>query len=176
MTWNDVGLERSGLLHFLIGKMHLLRNLIQRRSVRDHWEEDTSRSGCGPLESENGRWRRVSSRADARINKESFLFHLKNLKKKNTLEIDLFEEKSIPRSRTSMGFVTWHPFSFSWFWYPPVTLGNHPFPCLSLMMSMIVLTYPLIPGVRNVVEPGQMEHCFPPALLISSKPMTLWEL
>ena len=26
MTWNDVGLERSGLLHFLIGKMHLLRN------------------------------------------------------------------------------------------------------------------------------------------------------
>ena len=46
-----------------------------------------------------------------------------------------------------MGFVTWHPSSFSWFWYPLVTLGNHSFPFLSPIMIIIELTSPLIPGV-----------------------------
>ena len=103
-------------------------------------------SGCGPPEQEMEADGRFSSRAHAHINDESFLSHLK--KKKKTLEIDFeFDEKCIPPSRTSMGFVTWLPFSFSWFWYPPVTLGNYPFRFLSSNMIMIELISPSIPGV-----------------------------
>lgn len=83
MTWNDVGLERSGLLHFLIGKMHLLRNFNSAKVCegslgRGHPQEVDVDPQSQRMEDEG----RVSSRADARINKESFLFHLKNLKKK----------------------------------------------------------------------------------------------
>ena len=42
----------------------------------------------------------------------------------------------------------YHPgsISFSWFWYPPITLENHTFHVLSPIIIMIVLTSPLIPG------------------------------
>ena len=102
-------------------------------------------SGCGPPESGVEADGRVSSRAHALINEESFL-PLFTRKKK--LEIDFeFDEKCIPPSRTSMGFVTWLPFSFSWFWYLPVTLGNYPFHFHSSNMIMIELISPSIPGV-----------------------------
>ena len=111
---------------------------------------------------------RVCSRAHARTNEESFLSHFKK-----KIEIDFeFEEKSMPMSSTSMGFVTWSPFSLSWFWHPPVILEIHPFLFLTLIMIIIELTSPPITGVGM---------WFIGALLSSSRgdiiqPVTLWEL
>ena len=67
-----------------------------------------------------------------------------------------------------MGFVTQHPLPFSWYWYRHVTLENLPFPFLSVIMVLIELTSPLIPGVGMWLRPGQLEHCFPPAVVIPS--------
>ena len=145
--WNDIALEHKGLLHFPIGKKHFLRNFNSAKVCEGAWgrgypqEVDMDPQSQG-MEADG----RVSSRDHACINDESFLSHLK--KKKNTLEIDFeFDEKCIPPSRTSVGFVTWCPFSFFWFWYPPVTLGNHLFHFLSPNMIMIELISPPIPGV-----------------------------
>ena len=77
------------------------------------------------------------------------------------VEIDFeFDEKSILPSKTSMDFITQHPFSFSWFWYPPVTLGNHPFPFLSPIMIMIELTSPLILGVGRWLNQASRSTAF----------------
>ena len=46
-----------------------------------------------------------------------------------------------------MGFVTGHPFSFSRLWYPPFTLGKHPFLFLSPILITIEWTSLLIPAV-----------------------------
>ena len=56
----------------------------------------------------------------------------------------------------------YHPgsISFSWFWYPPVTLGNHPFPFLSPIMFMIELTSPLIPGVGRWLSQASRNTAF----------------
>ena len=101
--------------------------------------------------------KRVCSRAHAPMNEESFLSRFKKI----TLEIDFeFDEKCIPPSRTSVDLITWRPFSFSWFWYPPVTLGSHPFPFLSPNMFMIELTSPLIPGVGRWLNQASWSTTF----------------
>ena len=77
-----------------------------------------------------------------------------------TLEIDYeFDEKSIPLSRTCMGFVTQCPFSFSWYWYA-VTLENCPFPFLWAIVIVIEVTSHLIPGVGMWLRPGHWRTAF----------------
>ena len=136
--------------------------------MREHWEEDIPKKWIWTPSIRE--WKLMGGSVAGPM-----LALMKNLSyltfKK--IEIDFeFEERSMPMSSTSMGFVTWSPFSLSWFWHPPVILEIHPFLFLTLIMIIIELTSPPITGVGM---------WFIGALLSSSRgdiiqPVTLWEL
>lgn len=170
--WNDVALAYKGLLHFPIGKKHLLRNFNSTRSVREHWEEDTPKKWMWTPRVRG--WKLMGgSVAGPMLSLMKNLSYLLFYQKKK-LEIDFEFEENVYHHYTSMSLSPGVHFLSLLVLYPPITLENHPFHVLSPIMIMIVLTSP------SHSRSGACGSTWPIGALLSFscidiiQPMTLW--
>ena len=163
--WNDFALENNGLLHFPVEKRHLLRNFNSAKvceGALGRWqpqEVDVDPQSQG-MEAEG----RVSSRAHACINEESFL---SCLKKKNRNWFWIWS-KVYCTIKDIYGFCHQASIFLLLVLVSSCHPGKSPLSFLSPIMIMIELNSSPIPGVDMWLRPGQSEHCFPPDVLILS--------
>lgn len=161
LLWNRVVCSISPLK-----KSTYLETLIQQRSVRGHCEEDIPKKWMWNPSIRG--WKLMGgSEAGLMLTLKKNLSYL-GLKKIYIRNWFLIWWKVYTTIKDIYGFFHLASISFSWFWYPPVTLGNHPFLFLSPIMIMIELTSPPIPGVGMWLRPELSEHFFPPAVVIPS--------